>query len=155
MNDKIIQSLREAVQVSPDNVPLRKHLAEALAALGRHAEAEQEYRQALARDADSIPLKVGLAGAFYQQGKNSPALVLVEDLLRRPDTPAEVYLLHARLLLRAGEVERAVRQYREAIDRDPAIADPDLAERLGIDAEAEESEVVEGKLRSTWEGPSP
>ncbi len=154
MNDKVIQSLREAVQVSPDNVPLRRHLAEALMELGRPAEAEQEYRQALARDADSVPLKVGLARAFYQQGKNSAALVIVEDLLRLADTPAEAYLLHARLLLRAGDVERAVRQYREAVDRDPAVADPDLAERLGIGAE-EESEVVEGKVRSAWEGEAP
>jgi SpoVK/Ycf46/Vps4 family AAA+-type ATPase len=154
MNDKIIQSLREAIQVSPDNVPLRKHLAEALMDLGRHAEAEQEYRQALARDAGNVALKVGLARAFYQQGKNSPALVLVEDLLRLADTPAEAYLLHARLLLRAGDVERAVRQYRGAIDRDPAVADPDLADRLGIGAEPE-SEVAEGKVRASWEGPPP
>jgi transitional endoplasmic reticulum ATPase len=154
MNEKTIQSLREAVQVSPDNVPLRRHLAEALMDLGRHAEAEQEYRQALARDAGSVPLKVGLARAFYQQGKNSPALVIVEDLLRLADTPAEAYLLHARLLLRTGDVERAVRQYREAIDRDPAVADPDLAERLGIGA-GEDSEVIEGKVRGAWEGEAP
>jgi SpoVK/Ycf46/Vps4 family AAA+-type ATPase len=156
MNDKVLQSLRDALEVSPDNIPLRQHLAEMLQSLGRHAEAEREYRHALAQDADNPHLKIGLASAFAQQGKNSQALVIVEDLLRRSDTPAAAYLLHAQLLLRAGEVQRAVVAYREAIDRDPDIADLELAQRLGIGASPED-EIVEGKVRSAWEegGESP
>jgi len=46
-----------------------------------------------------------VAKELRRQGKDGPAVVIVEDLLKRPDTPAAVYLLHARLLYRAGEVE--------------------------------------------------
>ena len=56
-----IQSLREALRLSPENLPLRRHLAEALAGLGRFDEAEQEYKTALARAADDASLKLGLA----------------------------------------------------------------------------------------------
>src|SRR5437588_6437170 len=153
MSEQAVRALREALKLSPDNLPLRQHLAETLLGLARFAEAEQEYRQALALAPDSQPVKLGLARAFYQQGKNSQALVLVEDLLRQPDTPAGAYALHARLLLRAGEVERAVRQYKEALALDPAATDPELAEQLGVGPESEEGEVVEGKVRAAWEGP--
>jgi transitional endoplasmic reticulum ATPase len=153
MNEQAIQALREALRISPDNIPLRRHLAETLLSLGRHAEAEQEFRQALAHAPDDPLLKVGLAKAFYQQDKNSQSLVLVESLLKGPATPAQAYVLHARLLLRAGEVERAVRQYREALDLDPAVADPALSAQLGVGPADEQGEVVEGRVRSTWEEP--
>jgi SpoVK/Ycf46/Vps4 family AAA+-type ATPase len=153
MSEQAIQALREALRVSPDNLPLRRHLADSLMSLGRYAEAEQEYRQALTVDANDQTLKIGLARAFYQQEKNSQALVVVEALLKQPDTPAQAYVLHAQLLLRAGEVERAVRQYREALDLDPAAASPDLARRLGIGPGEDQGEVVEGKVRAAWEEP--
>ena len=40
-------ALFEAVRVSPDNVPLRRHLADSLLAANRVGEAEAEYRAAL------------------------------------------------------------------------------------------------------------
>jgi SpoVK/Ycf46/Vps4 family AAA+-type ATPase len=154
MNDQTIKALREALALSPDNVPLRRHLAETLLSLGRYAEAEQEFRQALATAPDDAQLKVGLARAFAEQGKNSQALVVIEALLKEPNTPAQAYVQHARLLLKTGEVERAVRQYREALDLDPSVADADLSGRLGIGPEQETNEVVEGKMRAAWEDPS-
>src|SRR5262249_21740846 len=150
MNEQVVRSLQEAVRLSPDNVPLRRHLADMLLGLGRFAEAEAEYRHALQLAPEDVDVKVGVARAFLHQQKHSQALVLVEDLLRRPDTPAAAYVLHAHLLLRSGEIERAVRQYRAALDADPAAADPDLAARLGIGPGRESGEVVEGKGRAAW-----
>src|SRR5207248_3285233 len=146
MNEHVIQALREALRASPDNLPLRQHLADTLMSLGRPDEAEAEYRQALTLAPDSEAVKVGLARAFYQQDKNSAALVLVEDLLKRNAPPAAAYVLHARLLLRAGEVERAVRQYREALDLDPSSADLELSGRLGVGPGHDQGEVVGGRL---------
>ena len=45
-----IETLREAVALSPDNAPLRRHLGDLLSAAGRHEEALEEYREALALD---------------------------------------------------------------------------------------------------------
>jgi AAA+ superfamily predicted ATPase len=151
MNEQALRALRDALQVSPDNLPLRRHLADTLMNLGRYSEAEQEFRQALALAPADAELKVALARAFYHQDKNGQALVVVEDLLKQPDTPASAYALHARLLLRAGDVERAVRQYREALVLDPAAADPDLSERLGVTPEGGAGEVSEGRVRSAGE----
>jgi SpoVK/Ycf46/Vps4 family AAA+-type ATPase len=153
MNDAAIQAIRKALEISPDNVPLRQHLADTLLGISRPAEAELEYRKALGLAPQSDDLKLGLARAFLQQGKNGEALVIVEAMLRRPDTPARAYVLHARLLLRAGEVERAVRQYREGIGLDAAAADPELAAQLGIGAQDPREEVSEGRVRAAWEQP--
>ena len=153
MNDNAIKALRDALALSPDNVPLRQHLGDTLMALARYAEAAQEYRQALALAPDNAGLKLGLAKAFLQDGKNSQALVVVEDLLKRSDAPAAAYVIHAKLLIRAGEIERAVRQYREALKADPDAADQDLADQLGVGPEHDDSEVTEGRVRAAWEEP--
>jgi len=138
--------LREAIRLSPNNIPLRQHLAETLLGRGRAEEAEKAYREALALAPQNAALKVGLARAFFQQSKNDPALVIVEDLVRAPDTPAGAYVLHARLLVRAGDVEGAVRQYKKGVEADPAVADAEFAARLGIGA-SEHDGIVEGRVR--------
>ena len=132
--DEVIQALREALSVSPDNVPLRQHLADTLLSYGRFAEAEEEYRAALSLSPQNQKLQTGLAKALLQQDKISPALSVVEDVYKySPDIiPAEVYLLYARLLLRTGDTRRAVGEYFKALDADPSVADPTLAEQLGI-----------------------
>lgn len=148
-------SLREAIRQSPENVPLRQHLAELLLERGFADEAEQEYRVALSLAPRDASLKVGLARAFSQQGKNSEAFVVLEELQKHRDTPADAYLLLARMHQSDGDIERAVASYKAAIDDDPSLADADLAARLGIvdDDTFEESsrEVVDGRLRAGWE----
>jgi transitional endoplasmic reticulum ATPase len=149
--DDSVRALRDALAHSPDNVPLRKHLAETLLGFGRAEEAEEEFRQALARNRDSVDLKLGLARAFQQQGKLSHAMVIVEEMIRQRDTPAAAYLLHARLLLQQGDVEFAVTEYRQAVREDESLRDDALATELGIDAD-ESSEVIDGKVRAGWGG---
>jgi AAA+ superfamily predicted ATPase/thioredoxin-like negative regulator of GroEL len=152
--DQAIRALREALRHSPDNLPLHQHLAETLLGHGQPEEAEKEFRAALARWPDDESLKIGLAGAFYQQGKDSHALVLIEELNRGPNAPPRAALLHARLLLRAGDLRNAAAQYRKAVSDDPNLADPDLAARLDITPTADDApgdEVVEGRVRATWQ----
>ncbi len=86
-NEDTLKALRAALEVSPDNLPLRQHFAEILLGLGRFEEAETEYRSALSLLPDNQQLKLGLARAFSQQGKNAQAIVVVEDLLRMSASP--------------------------------------------------------------------
>jgi SpoVK/Ycf46/Vps4 family AAA+-type ATPase len=149
--DEALDALREALRVSPNNIALRQHFAETLLGHGRAEEAEKEFREALGNAPNSLSLKLGLARAFYQQGKHSHALVIVEDLTKNPNAPARAFLLHARLLAGIGEIEKAVSEYRRAVEMDRSVADIDFATRLGIGADETESEVVEGKVRASWE----
>jgi len=154
--DDALSALREALRLSPDNIPLRLHLADTLLGSGRPEEAEKEYRAGLNAAPGDVRLKIGLANAFYQQGKNSHALVIIEEMVKQPDVPGKAHLIYSRLLFRAGDVERAVWQYKRAVELDPTATDPELATRLGIrtggDAPDEHSEVVDGKVRESWQG---
>lgn len=121
--EDVLRTLREAVRLSPRNLELRLHLAETLLAWGKAQEAENEYRAALGQAPDDSRAKLGLAKAFLQQDKDGEATVLVESLLAAPDTAAAAYLLHAKLLLKAGDADRAGRAYRTARDLDPELHD--------------------------------
>jgi SpoVK/Ycf46/Vps4 family AAA+-type ATPase len=149
-NDETINGLREALRVSPNNVPLRRTLAEALVSLGRYEEAEAEFRLALTASPKDVGLQLALANAFYLNGKNSHALVIVDELLKSSDAAAGVLILHAKLMVRSGNIDRAVRQYKRAVEMDASVADVDFAARLGIRPaqESSDDEVVDGKLRA-------
>ena len=121
-----IRQLREAARLSPDNVPLRQALADALLAAGLSAEAVTVYRAALALSPNQAALKFGLARAFHADGKSSHALVVLEDLVKSPESPGRAFVLHAKILAGIGEVQHAVEQYKTGVAKDRSAADPDL-----------------------------
>jgi transitional endoplasmic reticulum ATPase len=138
-NDQTIVSLRQAIEFSPDNVPLRLHLADVLRSLSRLEEAQKEYSTALALSPDNQEVKLGLALTFYQLGKYTQALVIAEDLLACSQPPASAHMLYARLLLNDGKSGKAADEYRLAVEKDPSLADQSLSERLGVDRESASS----------------
>src|SRR5690606_5339312 len=115
--------------LSPDNVPLRLALADALLASGFSEEAVAEYRTGLSMTPDHVGLKLGLARAYQADGKMSHALVVLEDLVKSPEAPGRAFVLHARLLAGIGEVQQAVEQYKRGVTKDRSAADPAFAER--------------------------
>jgi len=132
MTNKQIKSLQEAVTLSPDNAPLRKHLADTFLSYGQSKEAETEYRAAIDLDPDNLDYKLGLAKAFFQLETYDSALVVIEDLVSKKESPAEAYVLYARLLLKNNEMEAAQQAYQTGIEKDRSIADPLFASDLGI-----------------------
>ena len=148
--DDAVQALREALRASPTNTALLLLLAETLLNHGQGDEAEKEFRQGLALAPNSLPMKLGLARAFFQQGKQSHALVILEDLVKDPKAPPRAFLLHARILAGIGEIQQAVAEYKRAVELDHSLADMEFAARLGIGAKEKESEVVDGKVRAAW-----
>lgn len=153
--DDVLRTLREALAVSPDNLPLRQHFARMLLQLGRFEEAEREYREALALAPGNAEVKLGLAHTYEQQGKSSQAMVVLEDLLKQSNPPARAHVLFARLLFRAGDVPGAVAQYKLGIEIDADASDAELAEELGIVPLEEAKEVFEGRVRESWQPDPP
>ncbi len=121
--------LRAALRHSPDNAPLLVHVADTVLKTGAFPEAESLFKRALALDPSSAPARLGLATAFFQQGKHSAALVIVEDMVKLPTAPARAHLLHARLALHAGEARLAARHYLKARELDHLLVD------IGLEAE--------------------
>ncbi|MFT5527344.1 MAG: transitional endoplasmic reticulum ATPase [Pirellulaceae bacterium] len=149
VNEELIIGLREALTVSPGNVPLRIQLASALSALGRFDEAEVEYRQALSQAPDNIDIKLHLAKLYSRIGKASQAMVIMEALCSESSPPPNALVLYAKLLFADGEVRSAVSRYKQAIEADPDVADLQLGQDLGVGQDFQDSEVFEGRVRET------
>ncbi|WP_437204565.1 AAA family ATPase [Planctomicrobium sp. SH664] len=154
--NETVNALRAAIIISPDNLPLRQHLAATLASLGRYQEAETEYRSALASHPQNAELKLGLAEVYAQQGRTSHALVVVEDLVKAAPSDGRVFILYARLLADTGDVTKGASMYRRGVEQSPEAADTSLAERLGVDltpAVFQEADEADGLARAAWEAP--
>ncbi|NUW36518.1 AAA family ATPase [Nonomuraea sp. SMC257] len=130
LDDAGLQALREAARLSPDNLPLRRHLADQLLAKGYLAEAEAEYRAALVLAPKDPEIAAGLAEAFARQSAHGQALAVLEPFLAAPGCPPRLGVIAARALLGEGDAHGAARRYHEAVSRDPSLADADLAARL-------------------------
>lgn len=132
MSDHELDALREAARFSPDNLPLRRHLANQLLAARRFAEAEAEYQGALLLVPGDPDILLGLAESFVGQRKYGAALVALEPLLATPSHPPKVGMTAAWALLGEGDTDAATERYQHAVTRDPALADADLAAQLGL-----------------------
>jgi transitional endoplasmic reticulum ATPase len=132
--DEALRALRDALAVSPDNVPLRRYVAETLRSLGRFDEAETEYRQALSRAPDDARLKIDLATCYHDGGKDSHAAVVLDSLVLRGELDGNGQLLRCRVLLRTKDLAGARAAYRAAVEASPALVDRELEAKLGADA---------------------
>src|SRR5688500_14729098 len=117
MNDSVA-ALREAIRLSPDNLPLRRLLATSLLDTGRPDEAEVEFRVGLDQAPEDVELKIGLARAFAQQGKKGQCVVVLEEVASGGRLAPGQQVAVARLLYQQGERSLAERLYRSALKAD-------------------------------------
>jgi AAA+ superfamily predicted ATPase len=129
MNEQTIASLRQALEHSPDNLPLRLMLADNLLALHRLEEAEAEYGTA-ARRSNDRRAKLGLARVFFRKGNYSACNVILEEVIDEDSPDPEALVLHARALFREGSTARALDVYRKAVFLEPGLADDELDSHL-------------------------
>ncbi|UOQ74309.1 tetratricopeptide repeat protein [Hymenobacter cellulosilyticus] len=132
-NPSDLQPLLDALAFSPENVPLRRHVATLLRQAARLAEAEEHYRTGLRQAPADVELQLGLAETYSDLQKTSEALVVLEELLRDHPDHGRAHLLHARLLARAGgPPDEARAAYQQALQLDGSLRDPSLDEQLGL-----------------------
>ncbi len=129
MDDQTINNLREALKFSPNNLPLKQHLAETLIQAKCLAEAETEYLELIKLSAE-IKYKVGLAKVYFLKEEYSTCNVILEECLEQDATDIELLLLHAKALLREQSISRATEIYKMALEINPAIQDEELDKAL-------------------------
>lgn len=125
MNETTVESLREALEQSPNNIPLRFLLADTLLSLDRLKEAGSEY-STLIGTSNGTRAKIGLATVFLKQGRHSACNVVLEEVIGNGTKETSVYTLYAKGLLREGAMNRAMDAYRKALEIDPDHFDEEL-----------------------------
>jgi TolA-binding protein len=106
-------------------IAARYHAASILAALGRHAEAEQRYQEVADGAGSRIyarTAKLGLADAQVAQGKFDSAIAIYTDLSRDTNSglPVDGVLMQlGRAYVKAGKREDAMRAFNRVVDEFP------------------------------------
>nr|BBH95043.1 hypothetical protein KTA_32420 [Thermogemmatispora argillosa] len=139
-DNRTIDALKEALVASPENVPLRRYLAELLLSQGRIDEAIEQFQAILERGNDHAS-RVGLGRAYYQRGDFARAEQFLQAALAQQATP-ELYLLLSKNAFACKEYQRAADYYEQALSADEELRDSSYEEEL-----AREGIVIRGKLR--------
>jgi transitional endoplasmic reticulum ATPase len=126
------RSLREAVALSPYNIPLLLLFAEACIDELRLSEARAAFDRVLLNSPDHVEAKLGVARVLYLAGNTSEAAVRVEGLLQLQPGFAPGWLLLARLALAEGDRKLGQDYYRKAVTLNPELPDEKLERELGL-----------------------
>lgn len=134
MDNTTIENLREALKFSPDNIPLRMHLAESLRKLDRFEEAEIEYHEVL-KISDDQKAKFGLADVFFAQQQYSKCNVILEELINSDTSDFNMLLLYTKALVKENEIPQAIEMYQRVLEQNPHYSDEELDRQLRITAQ--------------------
>lgn len=129
-SQEIIQSLREALQATPNNLPLRRHLAELLLANGDPNEAAEMFREVLKLQPMDKQIQLGLAESYFKAGKVSAVKVLLEELLKDRQSPPKAHQLMARVLVGESRLAEARTYYKTALAGNASLQDDELDKLL-------------------------
>jgi SpoVK/Ycf46/Vps4 family AAA+-type ATPase len=137
MQEDPIQNLRQALSLSPDNQLLRLMLAEALLNAKQANEAESEFKTVLSHDPKNLQARTGLAKVYYELGKYSTAIIVLEELLEEQPVNTQFILLLSKSLLKNNEVAKAAQQYKNLLNINPSAQDAELDQHLRKSSTAE------------------
>jgi SpoVK/Ycf46/Vps4 family AAA+-type ATPase len=126
-----LEALRQAVALSPDNLPLLALLGEACLDHFLFDEARQHFQRVLAGDPHDAGAQLGLARAAYQQGNLSEAVVRAEAIAAAHPQNGGALRLLSRLALIEGRADEAREHYAAARKAEPAVRDEALEADLG------------------------
>ncbi len=146
--DDLIKNLREALVLSPQNIPLRLTLAEALLNAKVFADAEIEFKTVLESQPQNLQAKSGLARIYFEQGKHSTVIVIVEDLVEARPNDVSLLMLLAKSLLRNDETGKAMEFYKRALILNPSLNDAELDQYLRQPSQSAPQDETEKLLQS-------
>ena len=129
MNEGINQ-LIEALQVSPDNIPLRLHLAEMMIKANHTDQAAEQYSEVLKRSYGNTKARTGLAGIYYRQKKYSAAIIIYESLQKENALQTDEMIQFVRCLIREKSYSEAIDVYKKLLQQMPSFKDEEIDSAL-------------------------
>jgi ATP-dependent Zn protease len=120
----MIDALKEALALSPDNVPLRMSLADLLRAEGQYDEAAVQYKEVLRKSYGHQKAQLGLAACYFQLGNYSAAMVVFEAF--EGSLPNDAMVLFIKSLVKENNLEKAAGLYQQLMAFNPEMADTEL-----------------------------
>lgn len=127
--EKNLAVLLEALKCSPDNLPLKKHVAELLLQGGRTEKAMQFLREIL-EHGDDYDCLVSLGKAYSEREETGQAIAAWQKALIMRPASADLCLRLSRLYMLRNQIQEASAYYQKALALDPQLADANYEDRL-------------------------
>lgn len=134
MKNDMIQNLLDALAISPDNIPLRMHVASLMLQDGLFEEAGRQFRQVLEKSYGNRDAKLGLAACYHETGKHSAAIVIYEQLADELPLPDQVRYI--KCLVHEKSTAQAVELYQRLLALNPGFSDEELDAQLRMPAQS-------------------
>jgi SpoVK/Ycf46/Vps4 family AAA+-type ATPase len=132
MSNEIIRNLLDAIQVSPDNIPLRLQVASMMMAERMYSEAATQFQEILDRNYGNVKAQAGLASCYYHQQKYSAAIIIYEQLQQQLSKADRIS--YTKALIRENSLQQAKEIYQQLLAEDPGFADEEIDSFLRIPA---------------------
>jgi SpoVK/Ycf46/Vps4 family AAA+-type ATPase len=132
--DPSLKLLLDALDRTPDNAPLRLHVASLLEKAGRPLDAAQHFRACEADPGVGDEALLGLSRCALAAGDVDTALAKADALLAHAPEHARGLIARARARHARQQTREALADYDRAVSLDPQLADPALRDVLVRDA---------------------
>ncbi len=127
-----LDALREALAVSPQNVPLLLLFGQACLDELDFQEAREAFDRILQSDPTHDEAKLGIARVLYLSGNTSEAVVRAETLIKADPGFADAWMLLSRLALAEGDRSLAEEYYQKAVKLNPNLNGPETEQDIQI-----------------------
>ena len=128
MENEMINNLLEALEQSPDNIPLRMQVAQLMYEDGDYELAAQQFQQVLEKSYGLAKAQAGLARCYFQLGKYATALIIYEQIESELSAPDQLNFV--KCLIKEGNLQHAVEVYQGVLAFNPLFADPEIDAQL-------------------------
>jgi len=142
MENEIIRNLLEALEFSPDNVPLRLQVADMMMKERLYEDAAKQYQLVLTKQYGNNKASSGLAASYYYQQKYSAAIVVyeqIQDNLNRNDR-----VLYIKSLIKENSFEPAIAEYQQLLAEYPEFTDDEIDSALRMSSAGDMDELFDG-----------
>ncbi|CAL2088629.1 AAA family ATPase [Tenacibaculum sp. 190524A02b] len=130
MYKELIQDLKEALKLSPNNLPLRLRLGKCYEAILDLENAEEEYLYILRIDDKNVKAKEALASVYFSSNKYQAAQVIIEDILPYSSENIDLLELHCKTLIKLNELFEAQEVYKSILEINPHYNNEDIDKHL-------------------------
>jgi transitional endoplasmic reticulum ATPase len=122
--NEAINSLLEALSLSPENVPLRLHVAHLMVDEKMYTEAAEQFQLVLEKSYGNEKAQLGLAETYFALKKYSAATIIYEQLQDRLKPADQVRYI--KCLVKEGAMSQAVTLYQQLLVIQPGFTDEEL-----------------------------
>ncbi|MDT3401482.1 AAA family ATPase [Mucilaginibacter terrae] len=130
MNRELLTELEKALEITPDNIILRKQVAKGYFAINDFERAKEHLNLVLNYE-PTDENKLLLAKCYLKLKHYTPGIIICEELLPNNDN-AELLTVYLQLLIDSGHTEDAIAQYQAFMVKYPNWHDTDIERQLKI-----------------------